>query len=133
MSIDDLLFVYGVAGLSMAHMMGFHSLLPGGRYSKISYVTMIAVFLFSASTKVMNDSIESMSVLATAAPLVSFWVMHAIRRAFIKKHDRVPMDTAFNYEDGLLKDRIYNIAAAGVPFSLWSVLFGLVYYFQSTS
>ena len=73
-------------------------------------VTIVAVLAAGAGTFFISGLIAAYLAILFAAPLYQLVLLRLLYRRFRRVHDREPADVAFNFDSGLLHDRVFAFA-----------------------
>ncbi len=66
--------------------------------------------------------------IALSSPIVHFWYFQLLRRLFIARMKREPVDVAINFNSGLMPDRIFAFSfVLGAIFSSMSLVYIFLY------
>jgi hypothetical protein len=109
MDVNVAIQVYGAVAVPALHWMGLKPLLPGGPYSRFGFGLLAS--LFALFCLVFSNGLGAISIFSTGLPLVIFPIYAVLRNYFVRKIGREPIDTSFNMESGLGKNRLFDMAA----------------------
>ena len=88
-------------------------------FSKLRLISLVFILIGVVLFLFSYENIELLVVAVSFVfPFYHLWLYKTSRNYFIKKEDREPIDTAFNWSSGLEKDRFFSLFF--VLFSIFS-------------